>query len=77
MVSKLFAGGGLTIIHLKELNSLDPIVNFDDADLVRHRQMLSTLSRIHENNPLPPLAHSPGHIRRNSHAGARGEATQP
>jgi hypothetical protein len=35
VISKLSAGGGLTIIQMKELEPLDPILNFDDADTVR------------------------------------------
>ena len=35
MVSKLSAGGGLTIIQMKELDSLDPILDFEDADMVQ------------------------------------------
>ena len=34
VVSRLDAGGGLTIIHLKEVESLDPILNFDEIETV-------------------------------------------
>jgi hypothetical protein len=47
VVSTLSAGGGLHIIHLVELDSLDPILNFDDVSDKARLQMPSMALNIH------------------------------
>jgi hypothetical protein len=50
VVSKVHAGSGLTMVQMKELDSLDPILAFDDPDPVPACQMQQARRAILRNN---------------------------